>query len=81
MVILLAAASTALATALLVSAVIANYRQRQKAVPIEQPWQTQAGLDVTPTQFWLASLGTGVLTYLLVVAVSSLPVISAMPAI
>jgi len=78
---LLAASSTALATAFLVTAMIANYRQRQKTVPIERPWQSQAGLDVTPTQFWIASLGTGALTYLVVVAVTSLPVISAMPAI
>lgn len=81
MVIFLAAASTAVATACVITAILASYRRGQRTVMRQQPWQSQAGLDVTPTQFWLASIGTGVLTYLLVYAVTSLPVISAMPAI
>jgi tight adherence protein B len=81
MVTFLAAVSTSLAVALIVKAVLAGFRRRQKAVSADQPWQAQAGLDVTPTQFWLASIGTGVLTYLLVYAITSLPLISAMPAV
>jgi len=81
MVILLAAVSTATATALLATAMLGHFRRRQRTVPPEQPWQSQAGLDVTPTQFWLASIGTGLLTYLLVYTVTSLPLISAMPAV
>jgi tight adherence protein B len=81
MVILLAAASTGVATALVTKAIVASFRQGRRTAPSEQPWQSQAGLDVTPTQFWLASIGTGLLTYLLVYAVTALPVISAMPAV
>jgi tight adherence protein B len=81
MVTFLAAVSTALAAALLVRAILGRFRRRQKSLPPAQPWQSQAGLDVTPTQFWLASVATGVLTYLLVYAVTSLPLISAMPAV
>lgn len=44
-------------------------------------WLEQSGLDVTPLQFWSASLGAGLLTYLLVLAVTSLPMISVMPAL
>jgi tight adherence protein B len=81
MVTFLAAVSTAVAAALLVRAMLGRFRRRQKSLPPAQPWQSQAGLDVTPTQFWLASVATGVLTYLLVYAVTSLPLISAMPAV
>ncbi|HLF61672.1 MAG TPA: type II secretion system F family protein [Acidimicrobiia bacterium] len=81
MVILLAAASTALAVAFSTMAIIERFRNREPTVPHQEPWQSQAGVDVTPIQFWLASIGTGALTYLLVYAVTSLPLISAMPAI
>ena len=81
MVTLLAAASTATAAALMAVAILGRFRRRQEIRQPEQPWQSQAGLDVTPTQFWLASIGTGVLAYLLVLAVTSLPLISAMPAV
>jgi tight adherence protein B len=81
MVIFLAATATAMATALLASAALTGHRRRQRHVPKDQPWQSQAGLDVTPTQFWLASIGTGLLTYVLVLAITSLPVLSAMPAL
>jgi tight adherence protein B len=81
MVTFMAAASTAAAAALLTTAIIASFRRSRRIAPSEQPWQSQAGLDITPTQFWLASIGTGLLTYLLVYAVTSLPVISAMPAV
>jgi tight adherence protein B len=77
----LAAASTAIAVALLATVVLSGFRQRRRSLPSQLPWQSQAGLDVTPTQFWLASVGTGALTYVLVYAVTSLPLISAMPAI
>lgn len=81
MVIFLAAASTAAAAALVVRAIRSGYRRRQSSTRVEAPWQSQAGLDVTPTQFWLASIGAGLLTYILVYAVTSLPIVSAMPAL
>jgi tight adherence protein B len=39
------------------------------------------GLDVTPRQFWMASVGAGLATYVLVFAVTSLPLVSLMPSI
>jgi tight adherence protein B len=44
-------------------------------------WLRDSGLDVTPAQFWFTSIGAGLLTYLVVFAVTSLPVVSMMPAI
>jgi tight adherence protein B len=81
MVIFFAAASTATAAALVLVAIWSRFRRLQKVAAVEAPWQSQAGLDVTPTQFWLASIGAAALTYLLVYAVTSLPIISAMPAL
>jgi tight adherence protein B len=80
MVTFLAATSTAIAVAL-ATVMLGRFRRRRRTPPSQQPWQSQAGLDVTPAQFWLASIGAGALTYLLVYAVTSLPLISAMPAI
>jgi tight adherence protein B len=39
------------------------------------------GLDVSAAQFWLTSVGAGAATYLVVLAVTSLPLVSLMPAI
>lgn len=44
-------------------------------------WQQEAGLDVTPFQFWVASIGAGLGTYLVVQAITGLPIVSAMPAL
>jgi tight adherence protein B len=44
-------------------------------------WLEGSGLDVTLAQFWLTSLGAGLATYLVVLGVTSLPVISLMPAV
>ncbi len=44
-------------------------------------WLKESGLDVTPGQFWLASLGAGLGTYAVVFALTSLPIVSLMPAV
>ena len=49
-----------------------NERPRRRVVP---------GLDVTPSQFWLAVLGAGALTFALIYGVTGLVVVSAVPAI
>jgi tight adherence protein B len=41
----------------------------------------ESGLDVTPSQFWLASIGAGAGTYLIVFAMTSLPIVSLMPSV
>lgn len=81
MVKLLAAAANA---ALLVLVLVLLHGRRRLTRPGRDGpgrWIGTAGLDVTPTQFWSASLGAGAGTYLLVLALTGLPVVAAMPAV
>jgi tight adherence protein B len=78
---LTAAVATAVAVALLVRLSVTT-RQLRRERPVDAGAGVRdSGLDVTPTQFWLTSLGAGVATYLVVFAVTSLPVVSLMPAV
>lgn len=47
-------------------------KRRREVVP---------GLDVTPTQFWIAVLGAGALTFALIYGLTGLVVVSAVPAV
>jgi tight adherence protein B len=53
----------------------------RRAKTRRRPQGWMVGLDVTPRQFWVASVGAGLATYLLVFAVTSLPLVSLMPSI
>jgi tight adherence protein B len=80
-VIFLAAAATATACGLVLLEVTARTSRPDRVRVRSAPWQSQAGLDVTPTQFWLASIGAGLATYLIVFALTSLPIVALMPAV
>lgn len=75
--------AAALATGLLVAGLIrlavagSRARRRRKA---PGGWLRDLGLDITPIQFWATSLAAAAGTYLLVYALTSLPIVSLMPA-
>lgn len=76
--------SAAIATALVVGLTLRWIVGRgwvRRARPRKPSWLAGSGLDVTPAQFWLTSLGAGAATFLVVVAVTSLPIIALMPAL
>jgi tight adherence protein B len=76
-----AAVATALAVAL-VTTLLLRWRPTRPATPEPRsPWLSDSGLDVTPTQFWLTSVGAGLVTYLLVFGVTSLAFVALMPAV
>ena len=47
----------------------------------DRRWSGHTDLDVTAAQFWGVSLGAGLVTYLLVAGLTSLPIIALMPAV
>jgi tight adherence protein B len=81
LVTLAAAVATSVAVALIVRWVVVGIRYRNRRRPSKAGWLKQSGLDVTPGQFWLASLGAGLGTYAVVYALTSLPVVSLMPSV
>ena len=81
MVILLAALATACLVAVVTAIVSGKVHREGRPSRPETPWPSQAGLDVTPAQFWLTSIGAALGTYLLVYALTSLAVVALMPAL
>jgi Flp pilus assembly protein TadB len=81
MVIVLASTATAIAIGLVLFELSARTRRSRFPRVRSVPWPSQAGLDVTPTQFWLASAGAGLATYMVVFALTSLPIVALMPAL
>lgn len=78
MVAVAAAASTAVAIALLAWA---SLRRERAARPSERERTTVEGLDVTLAQFWAVVLGVAGLTYLVLFAVTGLTTVSAVPSL
>ena len=78
---LAAAVATSVAVALVVKWVMVGVRDRSRPKPKKAGWLGESGLDVTPGQFWLASLGAGLATYAVVFALTSLPIVSLMPSV
>ncbi len=76
----LPAVATALVVALTLRWLVGR-RWARRARSRKTSWLAGSGLEVTPAQFWLTSLGAGVATFLVVVAVTSLPIIALMPAL
>ena len=72
--------ATAIAVGLIVWVVVRARVPRAEKRPMPT-WAASAGLDVTPVQFWLTSLGAGAFTFLLVLALTSLPIVALMPAL
>jgi tight adherence protein B len=75
----LAATVTALALGLVLSNVLSNPPKRAR--PIKSPSETGIGLDVSRFQFWVTSLGVGVVTFFLVYAMTGLLVVAFVPAV
>ena len=61
--------------------VLTGVRDRGRPRTRRVGWLMQSGVDVTPGQFWLASIGSGLGTYAVVFALTSLPIVSLMPAV
>jgi len=78
---LMAAATTAVAIVLMLRLLLASRKVRRERQARGGGWLEDSGLDVTPSQFWLTSAGAGIATYLVVLAATSLPVVSLMPAV
>lgn len=56
-------------------------RERRSEVAEQQLWLTQAGVALTPQQFWLGSVVVGVVTFVVVTALSGAPIVAVVPAI
>jgi tight adherence protein B len=79
--VIVAALVTAVTAALVARSVTAGIKRRSSHTILKGSWLKEAGLDVTQTQFWLTSIGVGVVTYAMVFALTSLPIVSIMPAL
>jgi tight adherence protein B len=76
--------AAALATALavgLIGFLLLRASKWRMAKPSRQQWTVTAGLDVSPFQFWVASIGAGAATFLVVFGLTSLPFVALMPAV
>lgn len=86
---LLAAGATTLATLYAVGLLLGTApRLRLAASPRPGPgpspgqvWLTQAGVALTPLQFWAGSAAVGIAAYLLVAALTATPVVAVAPAV
>jgi tight adherence protein B len=79
--VIVAALVSAVTAALVANSVMAGIKKRSDQQRAKSSWLKEAGLDVTPAQFWLTSIGAGVVTYAMVFALTSLPIVSLMPAL
>jgi tight adherence protein B len=83
---LVAVASSALCAYLAVGLVTGNaptfasLRRRRSMVSQRQLWLVQAGVDLTPRQFWAGSAGLAVVVFVLVVLLTATPVVAVVPA-
>lgn len=75
--------AAALLTGVITGAIPGRPSREKSARPRSQPqtWLDQAGLDVTPRQFWLVSLGAGLISFVLLVALSGLPAVALVPSV
>jgi tight adherence protein B len=84
---LLAAAATGVAVALgagLILGVVPVGKTVLKTAPQvtgRQQWLIQAGLELTPRQFWLSSLGVGGAAFGIVLLLTGLPAVALVPAV
>lgn len=78
---LVASLATAAVVALLIDLVLAGGRARRLHQTPATSWLKDTGLDITPFQFWATSVGAAATAYLLVYALTSLPIVSLMPAV
>lgn len=81
MVTVMAATATAVLVGLFIKLLLASRHARRRSPAHPGTWLKDSGLDVTPAQFWITSVGAGLGTYLLVFALTSLPIVSLMPSV
>lgn len=77
----IAAVATSVAVGFVARWVLTGVRDRGRPRTRRVGLQMQSGVEVTPGQFWLASIGAGLGTYTVVFALTSLPIVSLMPAV
>jgi tight adherence protein B len=80
-VIAIAALATATTVAMAMRLMLAGGRARRRRATRSVTWMSSTGLGITPFQFWVTSLGAGAVTYIVVFALTSLPIVSVMPAV
>ncbi len=78
---ILAALVTSVAAALLARSALSGIKNPGVRPPLARSWLKEAGLDVTPAQFWVTSIGVGLVTYAVVYALTSLPIVSMFPSV
>lgn len=83
---LLAVLASALAAFLAAGALLGllptfSARRSARRASRRQEWLTQAGVALTPAQFWLASSVVGLVVFLLTLALTSTPVVALAPAL
>lgn len=79
--VILAALVTSVAAALLARWALSGVKRGVVRSPQKKSWLKEAGLDVTPAQFWLTSIGVALVTYAVVYALTSLPIVSLFPSL
>ena len=78
---LIAPLASAVAIALVSRVFLASQKVPRQRRTRAESWAVQSDLDVTPWQFWSVSIGAGEVSYLIVYALTSLPIVSVMPAV
>ncbi len=53
---------------------------RQQQTSARQLWLQQAGVELSPAQFWMVSLGVGFLAFLLLLLITGIPMVALVPA-
>lgn len=56
-------------------------RKDRPSVSTRQLWLTQAGVDLTPRQFWAASVAVGLVAFVLFLLITGIAIIAVIPAI
>lgn len=56
-------------------------RKDRPSVSTRQLWLIQAGVDLTPRQFWAASFAVGLIAFVFFLLITGIPIIAAIPAI
>lgn len=56
-------------------------KSNRPSVSEQQTWLIQAGVDLTPRQFWVTSVGAGLISFAVFVLVTGVPLVALMPAI
>lgn len=79
--VILAALATSVTVALLARSALSGIKSPVVSPPRAGSWLKEAGLDVTPAQFWITSIGVGLVTYAVVYALTSLPIVSLFPSV